>query len=200
VAVVLLQLPVALHPRAAAPEAPSAAWVSCTASALMLSARREVRRSIASQKPAAMPTGADTAGRSATRWSVGCSTALGAAAKAAGTALPGKPHPSGLWRWTPSCRRPRRSGKRCNAQGGVCVLGAGGRQEWNAGVELLKQRREQLSAETPTVCRWRMELNSGEAAGQTVVHAHWHRIHRRVGKGGASGQAEGGDCGKTGAL
>ncbi len=59
--------------------------------------------------------------------------------------------------------------------------------EWNAVVELLKLRREQLSAQDATISGWagllnaRGGLNSGEAAGQTVLHAHWHLIPRRTG-------------------
>ena len=53
--------------------------------------------------------------------------------------------------------------------------------EWNAVVELLKLRREQLSAQDATISGWNVGLNSGEAAGQTVFHAHWHLIPRRVG-------------------
>ncbi|MCP9887518.1 HNH endonuclease [Cyanobium sp. ATX 6A2] len=59
--------------------------------------------------------------------------------------------------------------------------------EWNAVVELLKLRREQLSAQGATISGWagllnaRGGLNSGEAAGQTVFHAHWHLIPRREG-------------------
>ncbi len=53
--------------------------------------------------------------------------------------------------------------------------------EWNAAVELLKQRREQLSAQDATIRGWNVGLNSGEAAGQTVFHAHWHLIPRRLG-------------------
>lgn len=59
--------------------------------------------------------------------------------------------------------------------------------EWNAVVELVKLRREQLSAQDATISGWagwlnaRGGLNSGEAAGQTVFHAHWHLISRRTG-------------------
>ena len=53
--------------------------------------------------------------------------------------------------------------------------------EWNAVVELLKRRREQLSAQDTSISGWNVGLNSGDAAGQTVFHAHWHLIPRRVG-------------------
>ncbi len=59
--------------------------------------------------------------------------------------------------------------------------------EWNAVVELLKLRREQLSAQDTSISGWagllnaRGGLNSGEAVGQTVFHAHWHLIPRRQG-------------------
>jgi diadenosine tetraphosphate (Ap4A) HIT family hydrolase len=59
--------------------------------------------------------------------------------------------------------------------------------EWNAVVELLKLRREQLSAQDASISGWagslnvREGLNSGEAAGQTVFHAPWHLIPRRTG-------------------
>jgi ATP adenylyltransferase len=54
-------------------------------------------------------------------------------------------------------------------------------------VELLKLRREQLRTQDATISDWagslnaRGGLNSGEAAGQTVIHAHWHLIARREG-------------------
>jgi len=51
--------------------------------------------------------------------------------------------------------------------------------ESNAAVELLKERREQLFAQDATISGWNVGLNSGEAAGQTVFHAHWHLIPRR---------------------
>ena len=53
--------------------------------------------------------------------------------------------------------------------------------EWNAVVELLRLRREQLRAQDATISGWNVGLNSGEAAGQTVFHAHWHLIPRREG-------------------
>jgi diadenosine tetraphosphate (Ap4A) HIT family hydrolase len=53
--------------------------------------------------------------------------------------------------------------------------------EWNAVVALLKRRREQQSAHDPSISGWNVGLNSGEAAGQTVFHAHWHLIPRREG-------------------
>ncbi|MEX1317290.1 MAG: HIT family protein [Synechococcaceae cyanobacterium] len=53
--------------------------------------------------------------------------------------------------------------------------------EWNAVVELLKQRRQQLSSQDATISGWNVGLNSGETAGQTVFHAHWHLIPRSVG-------------------
>ena len=51
-------------------------------------------------------------------------------------------------------------------------------------VELLKRRREQLRAQDASISGWdgllnaRGGLNSGEAAGQTVFHAHCHLIPR----------------------
>ena len=53
--------------------------------------------------------------------------------------------------------------------------------EWNAVVELVKRRREQLNAQNAAINGWNVGLNSGNAAGQTVFHAHWHLIPRREG-------------------
>ena len=53
--------------------------------------------------------------------------------------------------------------------------------EWNAVVELLKTRREQLSAQDASISGWIVGFNSGEAAGQTVFHADWHLLPRREG-------------------
>jgi ATP adenylyltransferase len=68
--------------------------------------------------------------------------------------------------------------------------------EWNAVVELLKLRREELSAQDATISGWNVGLNSGEAAGQTLFHAHWHLIPRRTGddkspRGGVRGVIKG---------
>lgn len=68
--------------------------------------------------------------------------------------------------------------------------------EWNAVVELLKRRREQLAADDAGISGWNVGLNSGEAAGQTVFHAHWHLIPRRTGddkspRGGVRGVIKG---------
>ncbi|WP_254994032.1 HIT family protein [Cyanobium sp. Aljojuca 7D2] len=53
--------------------------------------------------------------------------------------------------------------------------------EWNAVAQLLKLRREQLATQDPSISGWNLGLNSGQAAGQTVLHAHWHLIPRRQG-------------------
>ena len=63
-------------------------------------------------------------------------------------------------------------------------------------VELLRQRLEMLSAQDSTISGWTVGLNSGEAAGQTVFHAHWHLIPRREGdceepRGGVRGVIRG---------
>jgi diadenosine tetraphosphate (Ap4A) HIT family hydrolase len=46
-------------------------------------------------------------------------------------------------------------------------------------MELLKHRLEHLSAQDATISGWNLGLNSGEAAEQTVFHAHWPWILRR---------------------
>lgn len=53
--------------------------------------------------------------------------------------------------------------------------------EWNAVTQLLKLRREQLASKDPYISGWNVGVNSGESAGQTVLHAHWHLIPRRQG-------------------
>jgi hypothetical protein len=68
--------------------------------------------------------------------------------------------------------------------------------EWNAVTQLLKLRREQLAKEDPSISGWNVGLNSGEAAGQTVLHAHWHLIPRRQGDCEQPPRRDaGGDCG-----
>ena len=63
-------------------------------------------------------------------------------------------------------------------------------------VELLRKRRERLSSQDAAISGWNVGLNSGEAAGQTVFHAHWHLIPRREGGlRGAAGWGAGGDWG-----
>ena len=79
--------------------------------------------------------------------------------------------------------------------------------EWNAVVELLNLRREQLSAQDAMISGWagllnaRGGLNSGEAAGQTVFHAHWHLIPRRTGDDKSPPRGRSGGCqGQTAPL
>jgi len=58
------------------------------------------------------------------------------------------------------------------------------------GADGLKLRREQFSAEDSSISGWagslveNRGLNSGETAGQTVFHAHWHPIPPRRRSGG----------------
>jgi diadenosine tetraphosphate (Ap4A) HIT family hydrolase len=52
---------------------------------------------------------------------------------------------------------------------------------WNAVTQLLKLRREQLATQDPSISGWNLGLNSGEPAGQTVLHEHWQLIPRRQG-------------------
>ena len=62
------------------------------------------------------------------------------------------------------------------------------RPEWNAVVELFRQRRGRLNGQGATISvragSWGEDLglNSGEAAGQTVFHAQWRLIARRAGR------------------
>jgi len=53
--------------------------------------------------------------------------------------------------------------------------------EWNAVSSLLKQRRQDLQMADASISGFNIGLNSGESAGQTVMHAHWHLIPRRKG-------------------
>lgn len=53
--------------------------------------------------------------------------------------------------------------------------------EWNAVSALLKQRRLELEKADGSISGFNIGLNSGESAGQTVMHAHWHLIPRRKG-------------------
>ena len=53
--------------------------------------------------------------------------------------------------------------------------------EWNAVTALLKQRRQDLELADASISGFNIGLNSGESAGQTVMHAHWHLIPRREG-------------------
>ncbi len=53
--------------------------------------------------------------------------------------------------------------------------------EWNAVVDLLKQRKQLLESEDSSITGWNVGLNSGASAGQTLFHAHWHLIPRRDG-------------------
>ena len=53
--------------------------------------------------------------------------------------------------------------------------------EWNAVSELLKQRRKDLELADNSISGFNIGLNSGESAGQTVMHAHWQLIPRRKG-------------------
>ena len=46
---------------------------------------------------------------------------------------------------------------------------------------LLRRLRVQLLQEDPTIQGFNVGFNSGEAAGQTVMHAHIHLIPRRIG-------------------
>jgi diadenosine tetraphosphate (Ap4A) HIT family hydrolase len=52
--------------------------------------------------------------------------------------------------------------------------------EWRSVFELVKDRATKLSAE-PGIDGVNIGVNSGEAAGQTVAHAHVHVIPRRKG-------------------
>ena len=53
--------------------------------------------------------------------------------------------------------------------------------EWNAVTALLTQRRKDLEMADASISGFNIGLNSGEPAGQTVMHAHWHLIPWRKG-------------------
>jgi ATP adenylyltransferase len=53
--------------------------------------------------------------------------------------------------------------------------------ERNAIQQLLEQGRALLRERHPEVAGFNIGINSGEAAGQTIFHAHVHVIPRRVG-------------------
>jgi len=65
-------------------------------------------------------------------------------------------------------------------------------QELLAINQLIKQRREQILSEDPTVKGFNVGINIGEVAGQSIFHLHIHLIPRRSGdlenpKGGVRG-------------
>jgi len=47
--------------------------------------------------------------------------------------------------------------------------------------ELAEQLREKLLSEDPSVVGLNLGINCGQAAGQTIMHAHIHLIPRRDG-------------------
>jgi diadenosine tetraphosphate (Ap4A) HIT family hydrolase len=48
-------------------------------------------------------------------------------------------------------------------------------------LELVERLREELSKDDPSVVGFNLGMNCGQAAGQTVMHAHIHLIPRRYG-------------------
>jgi diadenosine tetraphosphate (Ap4A) HIT family hydrolase len=48
-------------------------------------------------------------------------------------------------------------------------------------VDLIRRTRDDLMARFPEIAGFNIGLNVEEAAGQTVLHAHWHVIPRRRG-------------------
>ena len=46
---------------------------------------------------------------------------------------------------------------------------------------LLKSLKSKLEEEDPTITGFNIGMNSGESAGQTVMHSHIHLIPRRKG-------------------
>lgn len=53
--------------------------------------------------------------------------------------------------------------------------------EFNAILSLVQETRSQLLVEDPSIEGFNMGVNSGEVAGQTVLHSHVHLIPRRTG-------------------
>ena len=131
------------------------------------------------QKPATSGTPAATAPRSAARSKSGCSPGPKAAANAAAQAVAWQAlHQRALEvdHILPRCIAdadpvtpgyslviPRRHGA-----DGLALH----QPEWNAVVELLKRRREQLNAQDASISAWNVGFNSGEAAGQTVFYGN----------------------------
>jgi diadenosine tetraphosphate (Ap4A) HIT family hydrolase len=55
------------------------------------------------------------------------------------------------------------------------------REEVMACHDLIHQQRALIVEEDPSVVAFNVGMNAGEAAGQTVFHAHIHLIPRRTG-------------------
>jgi diadenosine tetraphosphate (Ap4A) HIT family hydrolase len=53
--------------------------------------------------------------------------------------------------------------------------------ELNAVHQLIRGQQETLSAADGSISGWNIGINSGVAAGQTIMHAHIHLIPRRAG-------------------
>ena len=47
--------------------------------------------------------------------------------------------------------------------------------------DLLRERKTEISNKDLLVTGFNIGLNSGESAGQTIFHCHWHLIPRRQG-------------------
>ncbi len=53
--------------------------------------------------------------------------------------------------------------------------------EWREVLALIKLWTERLTAQDPSIAGFNVGINDGEAAGQTILHAHVHLIPRRAG-------------------